>query len=562
MSRPSWIGHKLGGRYEITEQLGAGGMATVFKAYDPNLRRVVAVKMIHPHLSQDPEFARRFEAEAAAVAQLRHPNIIQVHDFASDEGVYYIVFEFLAGETLEAHIGRLDAEERTMPHAEIVKVGTDVANGLHYAHERGLVHRDVKPANVMINFNGDGILMDFGIVKIAGGTQHTATGAVLGTAYYMSPEQIRGETADRRTDIYALGITLYQMATGRVPFLADSSMTVMMMHVKDPVPDVRELRPDVPPGLVAIINKALQKDRAQRYQSAAAMARDLAEADLTAAGAGGRTVAVPASQSPERTMPVAGGATAPAYEPTPPATVRDWPPVAPPAGAAPPAGGGIGDRLAAFPGGRAGVAVVAVLLVALIALFATPLGDAIFGSSEEPGVGGDGDEATAAVAVVATATDAPTATTTPPSRATSTMSNEEVARAVQAATSTATPTRTPTPAPPTPTPSPTATEIAGPAVRITEINLSGGTYLVDYTTYGYTEVLPGMHVHFFFNTVPPEQAGVPGNGPWYLWGGPRPFNGYSLGDKPASASEMCALVANTDHSIIMGSGNCVALPPS
>ncbi|NIR92317.1 MAG: serine/threonine protein kinase, partial [Gammaproteobacteria bacterium] len=171
MAQSGWIGQKLGGRYEIETLLGEGGMASVYKANDPNLRRVVAVKLIHPHLSRDPEFVRRFEAEASAVAQMRHPHVIQVFDYASDQDVFYIVFEFVAGVSLQEHLARLSADGRRMSFEEAAKVGRDIASALKYAHERGLIHRDVKPANVMLNFNGDGILMDFGIVKIAGGTQ-------------------------------------------------------------------------------------------------------------------------------------------------------------------------------------------------------------------------------------------------------------------------------------------------------------------------------------------------------------------------------------------------------
>jgi len=289
MQPPSWIGHSLSGRYHIEDELGAGGMSAVYKAQDPNLRRVVAIKLIHAHLSSDPEFVRRFEAEAAVVAQLRHNNIVQVYDFNHDGDTYYIVFEFVPGETLQSRIKRYNDAERKMPAKEVMHVAKGVAKALIYAHERDIVHRDIKPANVMINVHGDAILTDFGIVKIVGGTQHTATGAVMGTARYMSPEQIRGQKVDARTDIYAFGIMLYEMLGGRAPFSSESAMTLMMMHVNDPVPDIRNLRPGVPPALVQIIERALAKDPLQRYQTMADLLADLERAEagrpLPAAGA-------------------------------------------------------------------------------------------------------------------------------------------------------------------------------------------------------------------------------------------------------------------------------------
>ncbi|NJN44628.1 MAG: serine/threonine protein kinase [Anaerolineae bacterium] len=217
MSQPSWIGHALNNRYKIEEELGAGGMSAVYKANDPNLKRIVAIKLIHPHLSKDPEFVRRFEAEAAAVAQLRHSNIIQVYDFNHDGDTYYMVLEFVPGETLQARLKRLVGDKRKLSIEEVVKYAAQICEAADYAHKRGMVHRDIKPANVMLDIHNNAILMDFGIVRIVGGTNHTATGAVVGTALYMSPEQIRGEHPDHRADIYSLGVMLFEMAGGRPP---------------------------------------------------------------------------------------------------------------------------------------------------------------------------------------------------------------------------------------------------------------------------------------------------------------------------------------------------------
>ena len=265
----------LSGRYQIEALIGQGGMAAVYKAYDPNLRRSVAIKVIHTHLSNNPEFVRRFEEEAAAVAHLRHPNIVQVFDFNHDQDRYYMVMEFIPGETLQTRLKRLNEAGRRLPVESAARFASDICDAAEYAHQRGMIHRDIKPANVMLDVNGKAILMDFGIARMVGGTQHTATGAVLGTALYMAPEQIQGLHADGRADIYSLGILLFETLSGHPPFEADSAMTVMMMHLNDPVPDIRSLQPEVPAQMVALIEKATAKNRDERYQSAAELAAEL-----------------------------------------------------------------------------------------------------------------------------------------------------------------------------------------------------------------------------------------------------------------------------------------------
>jgi serine/threonine protein kinase len=808
MTQSSWIGQTIGGRYEIQELLGQGGMSAVYKANDPNLRRIVAIKIIHPHLSSDAQFVRRFEEEAAAVAQLRHPNLIQVFDFNHDEETYFIVFEFVPGETVQGRLKRMKTAERPMDVAQAVDIAAQTADGLQYAHQKGLIHRDIKPANIMLNVTGDPIVMDFGIAKIMGGTQHTATGAVLGTARYMSPEQIKGERIDPRTDIYSLGVTLFEMLGGRPPFEADSAMTLMMMHMTDPVPSLQDLRTDVPAGLMAVVNKSLAKDGNDRYQSAAELAAALRNMDKDAAvPLAAATVlesAIPKPADPDMTVlePVtaevadtpssgvdtgaAAAAAAAAAGSTAPPPATGVPATG--ASAAPPQQSG-GSRTLIYAAG--GAILLLLIAIGVWAIFFRGSGDeevaggggevptAIVDSTGTPdaqatidaGVAADlqtraadATQTAEAIAGVPTNTPPPTATepvvpedaivasvdqvegevlmitaagqeipltadtpvtegsqfitgddgqltfslddssiaqliensdmsldtvTEDPTDATqqtlftmvigdlllqqpdagnelvvnsqagdllATLQNsaalsgaakqaiaakrllqsdaEEAAMSLhleesgmivscfsgecflgdgsslpagteavvtadggsaarvitadsesyqqwQAACDDCLappegpaiePPPTATTAPPTVAPLPTATiAVATPepttepeggnyAARISNIALQNGAYVVSYETVGYTEQLPGMHVHFYFDTVSEANAGVPGSGPWKLYGGPRPFTGYSESERPAGASSMCIRVANADHSIIFGSGNCYPLP--
>lgn len=319
-SQPSWIGHTIGGRYKIEELLGQGGMSAVYKGTDPNLHRTVAIKLIHPHLSNNPEFVRRFEQEAAAVAQLRHPNIIQVYDFANDGDVYYMVLEYVPGETLQEQLAQLMDAGEQLDADSIARIMASVSDAVAYAHDKGMIHRDLKPANVMIRPNGEPILMDFGVAKMLGGAQHTATGAVIGTALYMAPEQVRGERPDERADIYSLGVMLFETVAGRRPFDGDSAITIMMKHVNEPVPDVRTLRAETPEQFVAVIEKAMAKAPEDRFQTAAEMAAALRAMRETAAP--GSTVV---EAQPESTVvEVAPEATV--VEPAAPATPEAAPP--------------------------------------------------------------------------------------------------------------------------------------------------------------------------------------------------------------------------------------------
>lgn len=563
MAKSKWTGKKLGNRYLIDEMLGQGGMSAVYKATDPNLKRVVAVKMIHPHLSSNPDFVQRFEEEAAAVAQLRHHGIIQVYDFNKDDDVYYMILEFVPGETIQDHLKRLNDEGRRLSISKAVEYMADICDAVDYAHQRGMIHRDIKPANLMLNVLGQAILMDFGIAKIVGGQRHTATGAVVGTAMYMSPEQIKGEPPDRRTDLYSLGVTLFEMVGGRPPFQADSAMTLMMMHINDPVPDPRKINPDVPSDLVEVINKALAKDPNQRYQTAAQMATALRNvlkrinsgAPAEAAGVTMFEASPLSSRSPEATMyepPAKGTVIESAPFPTPYGTVVERDPYKNVSGSG--GGSGAGGTMmessiaTPAPSPKAPAAGIPpkkmslslpIIAVGLIGLGCVALGG-IYLIIRLLGAGGLASPATEAPSVLAANTEAATATTL----------LEE----------TALPAETPTPSF-TETPVATATP-DGPYVVITDIRLEASVYVVDYEVHNFPDS-SNLHVHIYFNNISQEQAGSPGSGPWKLtWGsyGNPPFTQYIVSARPSNATQMCAVVANPNHSIQLNTGNCVDLP--
>jgi serine/threonine-protein kinase len=252
----------------VVQKLGRGGMAEVYKAYQTTLDRHVALKVILPFLTADPEFLQRFEREAKGVAALRHPNIVQMIDYEVEGALPYMVMEFIEGDTLRGLLEKLARRGQTLGATHAVRLIRDVAAALAYAHKQGVVHRDVKPANVMIDKSGRVILTDFGVAKIVGGQTLTATGAATGTPAYMSPEQATGQPADHRADIYALGVMLFEMLTGQVPFDADTPLAVMLKHAHDVRPSPRALRPDLPEGLDHIVLKCMARNPGERFQSA------------------------------------------------------------------------------------------------------------------------------------------------------------------------------------------------------------------------------------------------------------------------------------------------------
>ena len=273
------------GRYRVIEQLGRGGMATVFRCHDPNLDRYVAVKVLPSFHTEDPTFVGRFTQEAQTVAKLSHPNILQIYDFGEDKGFSFIVSELIGGGDLQ---DMLKGEALTV--LEVLKFMRPLAEALDYAHAQGIVHRDLKPANVLLDTEGRAILADFGLARmLESSTRFTQASQALGTPEYMAPEQAMGADADHRSDLYAFGIMIYQMLLGQTPFRADTPAATLMAHVHQPLPLPTSINPDIEPRLEAILLKSLAKEPDDRFQSAREMiqALGMASDQVTAAAADG-----------------------------------------------------------------------------------------------------------------------------------------------------------------------------------------------------------------------------------------------------------------------------------
>lgn len=251
------------GPYQITQQIGQGGMAAVYKAYHAAMDRYVAIKVVIVQFADDPNFLQRFQQEARVIAKLEHPHILPVHDFGQVDGIPYMVMRFLDAGTLKE---RISSAPLTL--TEIDRIFSQLTDALQYSHDHGVIHRDIKPSNVMLDKRGDIFLTDFGVAKILEGTsQLTATGAITGTPAYMSPEQAQGKRADPRSDIYSLGVVLYEMLTGKVPFEAETPMAVIFKHIQEPPPLLTMVRSDLPYTIEAVLLKALAKDPQDRFES-------------------------------------------------------------------------------------------------------------------------------------------------------------------------------------------------------------------------------------------------------------------------------------------------------
>src|SRR5438093_1784918 len=267
----SLIGTVLSGRYRLESKLGSGGMSTVYLARDETLQRWVAVKVMHREMADQPDQLERFRREARAVAQLSHPNVVAVIDAGEDGGHPYIVFEYVEGETLKQRIDRLGR----LPVDEATAYAIEIGRGLAAAHGQRLIHRDVKPQNVLIDAEGRAKVTDFGIARSLESDGLTKTGRVLGTTDYVSPEQAMGYDVDARSDIYSLGVLLYEMVTGEVPFSAETVVGVAMKHVNEPLPPVQAKRPEASAALAAVVERATVKDPDKRYPDMAATVADL-----------------------------------------------------------------------------------------------------------------------------------------------------------------------------------------------------------------------------------------------------------------------------------------------
>ncbi len=268
------VGKYIAGRYEILEKIGNGGMATVYKAKCHVLNRYVAVKVLKEEFTTDQEFIRRFHVEAQSAAGLTHPNIVSVYDVGEENGIYYIVMELIQGKTLKQIIN----EDGTLPWKWSVNIAIQIASALEAAHKNNIIHRDIKPHNIIITEDGVAKVTDFGIAKAVSNSTITAFGSTIGSVHYFSPEHARGGFTDAKSDLYSLGVVLYEMLTGRVPFDADTPVSIALKHMQEKAVEPIKLNPSIPFAVNQIILKAMQKEPNLRYQSATEMLKDLSMA--------------------------------------------------------------------------------------------------------------------------------------------------------------------------------------------------------------------------------------------------------------------------------------------
>ncbi len=303
---PDWIGKTIG-KVRIEREIARGGMAEVYLGTHLTLDRAVAVKVMHNYVESDPDLQSRFEREAKVVAGLRHPNIVQIFDYDTAEGHPYIVMEYLMGPSLAVYLRELHKRSQRLEPMQIARLLITIATALDYAHEQGVVHRDIKPGNIILHNKSkhvsieqhltartEPVITDFGLVRIAQSATQTASGAVSGTPAYMSPEQAQGLKVDYRSDIYSLGVVLYEMVAGRIPFDGDTSWTLIFKHINEPPPSIEGIQP----AIQGVIDRALAKKPEDRYQSARELAADYLEAIGLVAEAGTLRISLPPSRPP------------------------------------------------------------------------------------------------------------------------------------------------------------------------------------------------------------------------------------------------------------------------
>jgi serine/threonine protein kinase len=259
------------GKYQILNEIGRGGMAVVYKAYDPTLQRHVALKVLSPRLASENQVIRRFALEATTAANLKHPNIIVIHDVGGTSGYQFLVMELIEGRTLREEIRQVGA----LPLTRVVNITTQLASALDYAHQRGLIHRDIKPSNILLSGDDHATLTDFGLVRAMSGSRLTEAGASLGTLEYMSPEQLGGEEIDWRADVYSLGVVVYESLAAHMPFSGDTPYAIMMKVMYEPPPPLSQANPHLPPAVDRVVAQAMAKSPEERFRTASELATAL-----------------------------------------------------------------------------------------------------------------------------------------------------------------------------------------------------------------------------------------------------------------------------------------------
>lgn len=289
------IGKVLEGRYEIVSELGGGGMARVYRGQDRLLNRNVTIKILREQYASDKEFLARFQREAQAVASLSHPNVVSIYDVGQEDDLHYLIMEYVEGRSLKDLI----SERAPLPPLEAIDISLQICDALEHAHENGVIHRDIKPHNILITRNGRVKVTDFGIAQAVSEVTMSQSGTMIGSVHYLAPEQARGGVIGATADIYSLGIVLYEMLTGDLPFHGETPVAVALKHLQENPRPVRELNPNVPPALERVVMRTLEKDPARRYPSAAALRSDLLAVRNALADATFATQVLPAIETPD-----------------------------------------------------------------------------------------------------------------------------------------------------------------------------------------------------------------------------------------------------------------------